>query len=86
MTLRPTGTDPRTIRPADMLPIEKGVPQPAGLSRGLVVNTLRAMDPGDSFVISRKCLSNVYARAKRLGIKVRAAPLADGRARVWRIK
>jgi hypothetical protein len=69
-----------------MLPIEKGVPLPEGLRRGAIKNTLLALSPGDSFVVPPKSVSNVYARAKRLGIKICVAHRSDkSGARVWRV-
>jgi len=72
-----------------MLPIEKGVPLPQGadIPRGVMRNTLLAMQAGDSIVVRRQQIANVYARAKALGVKVRVLPLKErvGSYRVWRL-
>jgi len=87
VSLRPTGTAPRDVRRADMLPIEHGIPLPTDmmLPRGVVKNTLLALQPGHSFTIASRSVSTVYARAKDLRIKIRVKEMGDT-ARVWRIE
>lgn len=84
--LRPTGTAPADVRRADLLPIDKGVPLPAGnhLRRGVIANTLKAMSPGDSFVCERKSKAAVYDNAKKLRIKVVISKIAANKYRVWK--
>lgn len=85
--LRPSGTDPRAVRRVALLPIEKGIPLPcdASLARGVIANTLKALDAGDSFVVERKSVAACYDNAKRLGIKIRAVRMPGGaKTRIWR--
>lgn len=88
MNRKPTGTDPRLSRRAELLPIEKDVPMPERkhLRRNVIKNTLLALKPGESFVVRGKSVSTVYARAKDLGINVLIAEFPDkSAARVWRV-
>lgn len=83
----PTGTDPRNVRRACMLPIERGIPIPEGadVQRGAIANTLKAMSAGDSFVVERKSVAAVYDNAKRLRMKVRAVRMG-AKTRFWRVE
>ncbi len=87
--LRPSGTDPRSVKRVAMLPIEKGIPLPSGasLARGTIANTLKALEVGDSFVVERKSVAASYDNAKRLGIKIRAVRMPGGaKTRIWRME
>jgi hypothetical protein len=87
--MRPTGTDPRAVKRAVMLPIQKGIPLPEdiNLPRNAIKNTLKAMAPGDSIVIRRQSLSTCYVRADDLGIVIRAVTMPGGKTcRVWRVE
>lgn len=85
--LRPSGTDPRNVRPVQMLPIEDGQPLPERIPYGTIRNTLLAMGPGQSVTIKHNSRQAFYAWAKLLGISVRINrfPKKSG-ARVWRMK
>lgn len=85
--LRPSGTDPRNVRRAQMLPIETEAPAPYRVARDTYKNTLLAMSAGQSFRIKHNSRQAVYAMAKALGISVRIVryPKRSG-ARVWRLK
>ena len=75
-----------------MFAIEKGVPfpeSPTAIS-GPVISAMRAMEPGDSFALPLAgknedgLRSNIYTRAKSIGIKVTIRKM-DGSLRVWRV-
>lgn len=89
MNQRPTGTAPCAVRRAALLPIEKNVPPPSRMARGILKNTLIAMVPGDSILVARSSVANVYARAKCLDIKVQVEPISEGehrgKYRVWKM-
>lgn len=85
--MRPTGSAPHDVKRAVMLPIDSGIPLPEDmmLPRGVIRNTLLALEPGQSFVVAERSVSTVYARAKDLRVKVRVKVMPDGKtARVWR--
>lgn len=90
MNPRHTGTLPQDVRRADLMPIERDVPPPPELRRGIVRDTLVAMRPGESFLIGGTGLSNIYKWAGKLRITIRIKRLAggvrtkDSRYRVWR--
>ncbi len=89
MNVQPSGTDPRRVKRLGMLPIEKGIPFPEGMSigRGTIANTLKAMTAGDSIVVERKSVAACYDNAKRLGIKIRALRMPGGaKTRIWRVE
>lgn len=78
---------PPPERPPDRLPIEKGIPmpEPKVLRRNLIANTLRALEPSDSFTVKLSTVSTVYRRSKDLNISIRIEKTKDGkRARIWR--
>jgi len=89
VNLRHTGTPPGAVRRAALLPIEKNVPPPSRMARGVLRNTLIAMVPGDSIVVLPSSVANVYARAKCLNVKVQVEPIKEGehkgKYRVWKM-
>ena len=66
--------------------IEKGVPLPVRNNRSGLMQILRNLKIGDSFVYPMDARTGVYGMAKSVGIKVTARYQADGTVRVWRIK
>lgn len=76
---------------SEELPIETGIPIPPDQPRrkGLYATTLRAMKPGDSFVVPAYKLPNLYVLCRRngWGIEIRSLDydIEGGRAvRVWK--
>lgn len=67
---------------SEPIKIEKGIPVPSG--RTLLVDALRSMSIGDSFVLSRK--TNVHSSARQIGIKVSFRRISETENRVWRVK
>lgn len=86
--LKPSGTAPVSVRRAPMLPIEAAdVVRPYRVARNTYLNTLKALEPGQSFEIKRTSRAAVYAMAKKLNIQIRIVRYpAPGGARVWRMK
>lgn len=68
--------------------IEKDIPIPKQGKRNVgLTDTMRALEIGDSFVITTKATSRVqvYTAATRLGITVRTRATDEDKLRVWRI-
>lgn len=75
-------------RPAT-LPIVKGIPIPGGVYKrghGLVRETLKNLQVGDSFLASNTQANKAQSLAKQLGIEVTTRAAGDGKRRVWRVK
>jgi hypothetical protein len=73
----------------ETLPIVKGIPIPGGVYKrghGLVRETLRAMQVGDSFLASKTQACKASGIAKQLGMEVTTRAAGDGKRRVWRTK
>jgi hypothetical protein len=71
------------------LPIVKGIPIPGGVYKrghGLVRETLKALQVGDSFLATRTQANKCGTLAEELGIEVTTRDAGDGKRRVWRIK
>lgn len=72
--------------------IEKGVPLLPKLHKYAgISDTLRKMEPGDSFVLerddsNRRAYRGVHATAARLGVKITVRSQGDGTYRIWRVK
>lgn len=76
---------------ADEIKIEKGIPAPTQTSRrGVIAQTLKAMEVGDSFIFplnGRSCVSQkaaIYQHAKDAGVRVVARNEGDS-FRVWKV-
>lgn len=69
-----------------MIKIEKNIPiLPHGNSNGGVLDTMRKMSVGDSFVIPIAGRGNLSTYSVRAGIRVTARKINEKTIRVWRV-
>ena len=62
------------------------VPERSESLRGIERRTLATMKKGDSFLMSKRYLTNCYRAATSLGIKVTTRKIDGEGIRVWRIE
>ena len=66
--------------------IEKNIPIPEFVAKSEMTENMKAMEIGDSMVVSDKILNTLYIRAQRAGIKITVRKSEDGKFRFWRIE
>ena len=67
-----------TIEPAVPVPVKR---TPHGKHAAM----LKAMEDGESAIVSAKAIPNVRSQASRMGIRVVTRRQEDGSYRVWRV-
>jgi len=69
------------------LEIEKGIPIPESRWRPTsdIIETLKLMAVGDSFVIPHKVTSAIHTYAKMAGVRITVRKMPDKTRRAWRI-
>ncbi len=69
----------------DKIKIEHGIPAPTGRNYGDVIEAIRSMKIGDSFLFPAIDRNTPYASARRLGIKIKMRRVDDDNVRIWRV-
>lgn len=66
--------------------IEKGIPIPPPIGRKTsgVIDLIRKMKIGESFIWEGMSMSNIYVYARLAGVKIATRSMPDGTRRVWR--
>ncbi len=65
--------------------IEKSIPIPSGF-RNSVIEALKAMEIGDSFVCGMNGRINLSTNARKLKRKFKSRAISGSEVRIWRIK
>lgn len=63
--------------------VEKFVPIPQKGERGRMLDFLRGLSVGDSFVVDRCDASKFNSTAYSIGIKTKSAKIGEGKKRIW---
>ncbi len=67
--------------------IDKGIPIPTAMyGRNGISQSIKALKPGDSFVLPAGRRTNTSMYGQRFGFKLITRKISDTEVRVWRVK